>query len=153
MLILPIFKLPCVPENPSLSDSSIPPCILLKLQGRGILVGVKALATLIFADIRGSACGLSSECDSFYSDSKNVHLLILVWLPDGTSLVYHHISILPTNGHTESFNVWNHSDSFQHTLAYWTLVGKLNDRFGNGSLKFHLQKIRKVEIYPHWSFP
>lgn len=115
--------------------------------------GSKRSGTLIFAVIRGSACGISSECDSFYSDSKNVHLLILAWLPDGTSLVYHHISILPTNGHTESFNVWNHSDSFQHTLAYWTLVGKLNDRFGNGSLKFHLQKIRKVEIYLHWSFP
>lgn len=78
----------------------------------------KALATLIFAVVRGPACGISGEHDSFYSESKNVLLLILVQFPDGISMAYHHLSILPTNGHTDSFNVWNHSDSFQHTLAY-----------------------------------
>ena len=118
MLISPIYRLPHVLENSSLSDSSLPPCILLKLEGRGILVAAKALATLIFAVIRGSACGISGECDSFYSDGKNGHLLFLVQLHDGIILVYPHIPVLPTNGHTDSFNVGYHFDSFQHTLAY-----------------------------------
>lgn len=131
---------------------SLPPCILLKLQGRGIPVEAKALSTLAFAIITGSACGISGERYSVRTDIKNVLLLILVQLRDGISLVYHHISILPTNGHTDSINVWNNCDSFQHTLAYWTLVGKLNDRFGNGSLNFYVQKIRTVKIYPYGSF-
>lgn len=97
------------------------------------------------------SCRISGEHNSFYSDSKNV-LLILAQLPDGISLVYHYISILRTNGHTDCFNVWNHFDSFQPTLAYWTLVGKLNDRSGNGPLKFHLQKTRRVKVRPYWSF-
>lgn len=58
---------------------------------------------------------------------------------------YHHISDLSTNGSTESFKEWNHFNSFQHTLVYGTLVGQLNGRFGNGSLKFHLQNIRNSE--------
>lgn len=87
-----------VAENSSLSESSLPPCILLKFQSRGILVEAKALATLIFALIRRSACGILGERDLFYSDNKNVLLLLLVQLPD-------HISVLPTNGHTNSLNV------------------------------------------------
>lgn len=118
MLISPIYRLPRVPENASLSDASLPPCIPFKLEGRGILVEAKALATLIFAVIRGSACGISGECDSFYSGSKNGHLLFLVQLHDGIILVHPHIPVLPTNGHTDSFSVGYHSDSFQHVLAY-----------------------------------
>lgn len=92
-----------VAENSSLSESSLPPCILLKLQSRGIVLEAKALATLIFALIRRSACGILGECDLFYSDNKN-ELLILVQLPDGISLLFYHTPVLPTNGHTNALN-------------------------------------------------
>lgn len=127
------------------------PCILCKFPGQGILVEAKALATLIFTLMRESACRISDEHNPFYSDGKN-GLPILVHLPDGINLLYHYISTLSTNRHTVSFNVWHHSDSSHHTLADWTLIGKLNDRFGNGSLKFHLQKTGRVKIHPSWSF-
>lgn len=50
----------------------------------------KAQATLTFALIGRSACGILGEHDLFYSD-KNVPLLILVQLPDGISLLSYHI--------------------------------------------------------------
>lgn len=121
---------------PALSESLLPPYILLKLQGRGILVVAKALATPIFAVIRWSACRISGECDLFHSDRKHVLLLIVLQLPDGIGLVYHHVSVLPTRGHTDPFNVWNHFNRFQQTLAYWTIEWEV----GSGSFKFHLQK-------------
>lgn len=90
----------------------------LSLKAEEFWFEAKALATLIFAVIRGSACGISGECDSFYSGNKNGHLLFLVQLRYGIILVHPHIPVLPTNGHTDSFNMGYHSDSFQHTLAY-----------------------------------
>lgn len=119
MLILAIFKLPRVPENPSLSDSSIPPCISSQAsRQRNLLVGVKALGYIDFC-WQVSLWTIKRMWFILFMDSKNVHLLILVWLPDGTSLVYHHISTLPTNGHTESFNVW---ESLWQFSAYISLL-------------------------------